>query len=261
MGQREIYRVDALVQLYAKEQSTSFTKLHARYKRIIKSKRFQAAFPNYDIRIALQQGTGGGSYAYVDEYPGRIRLGSNRSEAVLLHEIAHHIEASHSKYGRDRRDHGPGFAAAFVDLVHVTQGPEAARAFKHLLREMRFKIWDCGKCKPVLPRVKGEAPEAARETIASIMGWKKREQERRQSDREKVATMLTQKEWTFVQNHGGPCPGKVQRTATYSIRTRKGRETYRWYTQFGECDTCGSKFGGGDIDPLYLHRKVFGEAS
>lgn len=261
MGHREIYRVDALVQLYAKEQSTSFTKLHARYKRIIKSKRFQAAFPKFDTRIALEQGTGGGSYAYVDDYPGRIRLGGNRSEAVLLHEIAHHIEASHIKYGRDRRDHGPGFAAAFVDLVHVTQGPEAARAFKHLLREMRFKIWDCGKCKPVLPRVKGEPPEAARETISKIMGWKQAEKDRRADERAKVATMMTQREWSFTETCGHGCDGMVTRTATYMVRSRKGRETVRWYTTGGRCDSCSIIFGGGDINPVYLHEKIFGEAS
>ena len=175
MTRVNIYRVDPVVQEYAKEQSTSQTKLQARYKRILKSKRFQQAFPRYR-NIELKAGRGGGSYANYRDW--EIRLGGNRSEATLLHEITHHVARLHSKYGYCQ-DHGPGFASAYLDVVKVTQGAEAERALKHAYKAIGVKVYKAGKRNGVAVRVRGEAPERVAELIGKVEGWKRGEIENR----------------------------------------------------------------------------------
>ena len=178
MTRVNIYRVDPLVQAYAKETSSDFKKLDARYKRILKSKRFQTAFPKYR-NIDLEAGSGGGSYAHFYSHYGikkergwMISLGGNRSEAVLLHEIAHHVARLHPEFGYCR-DHGPGFASALLAVVKVTQGAEAERALKHTYKAIGVKVYKKGKRNGVAVRVRGDAPETAQPVIEKIVGWKK----------------------------------------------------------------------------------------
>lgn len=171
MTTRRIYRVDPLVQTYAKETSSSFKALERRYKRLISGKRFQAAFPRYGTR-PLVESNGGGSYAYMGGHhsQGRvISLGSNRDEAVMLHEIAHHVAYAHPQYGRGD-DHGPGFCAALLDVVKVAQGAEAERALRHLYSALRIKVYRNGRVGRV--RAPGDAPEKARPVIDRIVSGK-----------------------------------------------------------------------------------------
>jgi len=48
-------------------------------------------------------------------------------ELVVLHELAHHLAPG--------AQHGPEFTAAFVDLVQIIIGPQAALALRLLLHE------------------------------------------------------------------------------------------------------------------------------
>ena len=162
MSSRRVYRVDPLVQAYAKEQSRNFKKLAARYKRLTSGKRFQAAFPNYGNH-PLVEGHGVGSYAYIGggHSNGRaISLGTNRDEAVLLHEIAHHVA------------YGPGYCAALLDVVRVAQGAEAEKALRHLYSALGLKVYRNGRAIRV--RAPGEAPEKARPVIDDITGRKQK---------------------------------------------------------------------------------------
>lgn len=197
MTRVNIYRVDPVVQEYAKEQSTNITKLQARYKRILKSKRFQTAFPRYR-NIDLKPGRGGGSYA--DFGAWEIRLGGNRSEAVLLHEIAHHVSRLHSQYGY-HEDHGPGFASALLDVVKVTQGAEAERALKHAYKAIGVKVYKAGKRNGVAVRVRGEAPERVAELIGKVEGWKRGAIE----NRALIKTAMDRKAADFEEGYI-PCP-------------------------------------------------------
>lgn len=197
MTRVNIYRVDPVVQEYAKEQSTSLTKLQARYKRILKSKRFQAAFPRYR-NIELKAGRGGGSYADYREW--EIRLGGNRGEATLLHEITHHVARLHSKYGYCE-DHGPGFASAYLDVVKVTQGAEAERALKHAYKAIGVKVYKAGKRNGVAVRVRGEAPERVAELIGKVAGWKRGEIE----NRALIKAAMDRKPADFEEGYI-PCP-------------------------------------------------------
>lgn len=168
MTRVNIYRVDPVVQKYAKETSSNFKKLEARYKRILKSKRFTTAFPNY-TGITLKQSRGGGSYA--DFRAREIRLGGNLSEATLIHEIAHHVARRHSEFGYCD-DHGPGFASAMLAIVKIVQGAEAERALKHAYKAIGVKVYKSGKRHGVAVRVRGEAPELAQEIIGKMVGRK-----------------------------------------------------------------------------------------
>lgn len=159
-----IYLADEVIERYSKT-GADMAALTRRYKALTGQKRFQAAFPQYGT-IALKPGRGGGSWA---DYGAReIRLGSNRCEAVLLHEIAHHVARRHAAYGYCG-DHGPGFASAFLDVVKVALGAEAERALRHLYRALRIRVYKAGSPKGVLPRAPGDAPERAQSAIAAIV--------------------------------------------------------------------------------------------
>lgn len=169
MTRVNIYRVDGIVQAYAKETTSDFKKLQARYKRILRSKRFQAAFPRYR-NIELRPGHGWGSYADYGQW--NIRLGGNRSEAVLLHEIAHHVARRHPEFGYCD-GHGPGFASAYLAVVKVAQGAEAERALRHTYKAIGVKVYSPTKANGVAVRVRGEAPEKVRALIGEVSGFKK----------------------------------------------------------------------------------------
>lgn len=249
MTSRRIYRVDPLVQTYAKERSSNFAKLTARYKRILASKRFHAAFPNYGTH-PLVEGQGGGSYAYIGggHSNGRaISLGSNRDEAVLLHEIAHHVAYRHAQYGPGD-DHGPGFCAALLDVVKVCQGAEAEKALRHLYSALGLKVYRNGRAGRV--RAPGDAPEKAQPVIDDIVGRKQRFADERARARamvrargEKIA--LPAGVYCNREKYEAPCAcGAVGEV--YESWTR--RTTEEWVAR---CESCGMfemvSFGRGKV--------------
>ena len=139
----KIYRVDGMVQATAISQTRDLDELIAAYDRFTASPDFQAAFPNYQ-GIPIMRGFGGRSAAFRRGSSRWIRLGSNRSEAVMLHEIAHHAADLHSaKYG-PRTAHGPGFAAAFLDIVTMYQGQAGRDGLIAAYYEERIKVWENG---------------------------------------------------------------------------------------------------------------------
>jgi ribosomal protein L37AE/L43A len=132
-----IYDVDPAINHYAKTDH-SYKALERLHKRISTGKRFAKAFPRYGL-VSIQRGTGGGSYAH-KQWGGRrfISLGDNRSDAVLLHEMAHQITFSHPRYKDE--GHGPGFAAALLKLTGVVYGPQAAKSLKWAYWRLGIKV-------------------------------------------------------------------------------------------------------------------------
>lgn len=229
MTSRRVYRVDSLVQAYAKEPSTDFKALQRRYKRLIAGKRFQAAFPRYGLR-PLVQGHGWGSYAHMSGHhsAGRaISLGHSRSEAVLLHEIAHHVAYAHPQYGPGD-DHGPGFCAALLDVVRIAQGAEAEKALRHLYSALGLKVYRNGRAGRV--RAPGEAPEKARPVIERILDVKRKEADERARARALVRARALEYPWV-EQDAECVCgsTGKVR----LSHQTRTAEE---WWAR---CEGCG----------------------
>ena len=207
MTRVNIYRVDDVVQAYAKESSRDFKKLKARHARIIKGKRFQKAFPNYNglWDVNVEEGRGRGSYAVYAE--GLIKLGGNRSEAVLLHEMAHHINHRHVEFGYGD-DHDPGFASAYLALVKVVLGAEAERALRHAYKAIGVKVYKKGKPRGVPVRVRGEAPEKASELIDKMVRTKDGEKEQRAFLRGVVKNLPDETFWSNMEHAIIPCPEK-----------------------------------------------------
>ena len=236
MTTRRVYRVDPLVQTYAKEQSSNFKKLAARYKRLTTGKRFQAAFPRYGNH-PLVEGHGMGSYAYMGggHSNGRvISLGSNRDEAVMLHEIAHHVAYRHAQYGPGD-DHGPGFCAALLDVVRVAQGAEAEKALRHLYSALGLKVWRNGKAVRV--RAPGEAPEKAQPVIERIVGRKQKAADERARARAMVRARgerITPPEnvYYWATKFEAPCACGAVGEVYESNRTRTTEE---WVAR---CEAC-----------------------
>lgn len=234
---RRIYQVDPLVQAYAKEPSESFKALERRYKRLISGKRFQAAFPRYGHH-PLVEGNGGGSYAHLSGHhsQGRaISLGSNRDEAVMLHEIAHHVAYNHPQYGPGD-DHGPGFCAALLDVVQVAQGAEAEKALRHLYSALRIKVYRNGRVGRV--RAPGDAPEKARPVIEKILGWKQKAADERARARAMVrgrGEKITPPEGVYYSSikYAAPCECGAVGEVMESYWTRTTEE---WTAR---CEACG----------------------
>lgn len=235
LSSRRVYRVDPLVQAYAKEQSRNFKKLAARYKRLTSGKRFQAAFPNYGNH-PLVEGHGVGSYAYIGggHSNGRaISLGTNRDEAVLLHEIAHHVAYRHPQYGPGD-DHGPGFCAALLDVVRVAQGAEAEKALRHLYSALGLKVYRNGRAVRV--RAPGEAPEKARPVIDDIVGRKQKAADERARARAMIRARgeeLKRPEGYYTRKYQAPCVCGGTGEVWESHRTRTTEE---WVAN---CEACG----------------------
>lgn len=140
----KIYRVDGMVQATAISQTRDLDELTAAYDRFTTSPDFQEAFPNYQ-GIPLMRGFGGRSAAFRRGSQRWIRMGSNRSESTMLHEIAHHAADLHpAKYG-PRTAHGPGFAAAFLDIVTMYQGQAGRDGLIAAYYEERIKVWSEGR--------------------------------------------------------------------------------------------------------------------
>ena len=237
-----IYRVDSVIQHHAKEQSNDFAKLARRYKALTSQKRFNEAFPKYGPRlILLEKGSGGGSYAHFYSHWGSkrqrswlISLGSNRNEAVLLHEMAHHVARLHEQYG-NCADHGPGFASALLDVVRIAQGAEAERALKHAYKALRIKVYAPGKPNGVNARVRGEAPDGVREIIDGIVGSKQKVADERALAREALNRLdALPGEW-HQRSIGEDCPACG---GTYEV-SLSGRTRTQWkYVVVCKSDEC-----------------------
>ena len=73
--------------------------------------------------------------AHVIALPPAERGGSwALRELVVLHELAHALTA-----GADP-PHGPGFAAAFLDLVEIAAGPEVAFLLRHAFDHLGVRV-------------------------------------------------------------------------------------------------------------------------
>jgi hypothetical protein len=160
MGHRTVYDAERILDLYADEALVDIKALQRRHARIMQGKRFRAAFPHYaTFTPRVERGSGGGSYAHLGVQPV-ISLGGNRSESTLLHEMAHVIAHTHSRYGRCP-DHGAGFVAALLDVTRVVLGTEAERALKYGLWLTGLKTLDANgkavKVRKVTPKPEWEA--------------------------------------------------------------------------------------------------------
>lgn len=238
-----IYWVDRLVQEYAKEPSREFEALTRRYKRLVATKRFRKAFPRYGVR-PLVQGHGGGSYAYTRGGHSQgcvISLGSNRSEAVLLHEIAHHVHRTHREvYGPAKESHGPGFASALLAVVRVAQGEEAKKALRHLYSRMNIKVYRNGKVRQA--HAPGEPPERAVPVIKDILAW-------RQDGRDSRALARAMYREYIVGQETSPGNGRAEFECPEcggTAQVSAYRQTYRRTWVHVDC-TCGRLQGSVDL--------------
>jgi putative metallohydrolase (TIGR04338 family) len=224
-----IYRVDRVTSAYARTPGREFKALHARYTRLIATQRFRTAFPRYG-EVQLLPGNGGGSYAhYTGHSQGRvISLGSNLCEAVLLHEIAHHVARRHREYGFCT-GHGPGFALALLHVVKVAQGLEAERALRHAYKALRIRVYRAGQGRGVLPRVAGEMPERAQEPIAKMLTAR----DSAATERAAVRAMLSAR--PEPGKHEVPC-GVCGESARLSVHQPYGRKSWDVFAECGGCD-------------------------
>ena len=132
----KIYEVGKAIQGHTKYKGKDFKELAKRHEAILKGKRFQAAFPKYAAsQVRLELGNGSGSYSYIRQR--LIRLGANRDEYVLLHEMAHHIAVQ--QYG-DTGSHGVEYATALLAVVKVVLGSAAATDLKYAYAALGIKV-------------------------------------------------------------------------------------------------------------------------
>lgn len=154
----KIYRVDSMMQITATNQTRDLTELTAMYDDFTGSDDFRARWPNYQ-GIPLLPGFGGRSAAFRQGKKRWIRMGSNRSESTMLHEIAHHVSDLHPDQYGPKNSHGPGFAAAMLDVVAMYQGARGRDALIAAYAQERIKVWRDGQ-KILLP-----APEILDEKV------------------------------------------------------------------------------------------------
>lgn len=143
----KIYRVDPMMQITATNQTRDLAELTAMYDDFTTSTDFMTRWPNYR-NIPLMPGFGGRSAAFRRGSERWIRMGSNRSESTMLHEIAHHVSDLHPDQYGPRNSHGPGFAAAMLDVVAMYQGARGRDALIAAYALERIKVWRDGA--PVL---------------------------------------------------------------------------------------------------------------
>lgn len=143
----KIYRVDSMMQITATNQTRDLAELTAMYDDFTTSADFTAQWPNYRD-IPLMPGFGGRSAAFRQGGRRWIRMGSNRSESTMLHEIAHHVSDLHPDQYGPKNSHGPGFAAAMLDVVAMYQGARGRDALIAAYALERIKVWRDGA--PVL---------------------------------------------------------------------------------------------------------------
>ena len=139
----KIYRVDPMMQITATNQTRDLSDLTAMYDAFTTSDDFMAQWPNYH-GIPLLPGFGGRSAAFRQGSSRWIRMGSNRSESTMLHEIAHHVCDLHPDQYGPRTSHGPGFAAAMLDVTAMYQGARGRDALIAAYAQERIKVWRGG---------------------------------------------------------------------------------------------------------------------
>lgn len=154
----KIYRVDSMMQITATTQTRDLVELTRMYEDFTGSQDFLAQWPNYR-GIPLLPGFGGRSAAFRQGKKRWIRMGSNRSESTMLHEIAHHVSDLHPDQYGPRNSHGPGFAAAMLDVTAMYQGARGRDALIAAYAQERIKVWRDGQ-KILLP-----APEILDEKV------------------------------------------------------------------------------------------------
>lgn len=140
----KIYRVDPVVSATATNKTKDQDTLTRMYDEFTASPAFLAEFPKYR-GIPLLRGFGGRSAAFRRGSERWIRLGSNRSEATMLHEIAHHACDLHPERYGPRTSHGPGFAAAYLDVVTLYQGERGREALIAAYAQERIKVYRDGE--------------------------------------------------------------------------------------------------------------------
>ena len=145
----KIYRVDSMMQITATSKTRDLTELTAMYDDFTTSQDFTAQWPNYR-GIPLLPGFGGRSAAFRQGGKRWIRMGSNRSESTMLHEIAHHVADLHPDQYGPKTSHGPGFAAAMLDVTAMYQGARGRDALTAAYAQERIKVWRDG-AKVLLP--------------------------------------------------------------------------------------------------------------
>lgn len=193
----KIYRVDSMMQITATNQTRDLAELTAMYDDFTGSDDFRAQWPNYQ-GIPMLPGFGGRSAAFRQGKKRWIRMGSNRSESTMLHEIAHHVSDLHPDQYGPRNSHGPGFAAAMLDVTAMYQGARGRDALIAAYALEKIKVWQGGR-KILLP-VPGILDEKVRDhldVLAQSAETRKnvaaRERARRQERTERI--MREMHEW------------------------------------------------------------------
>lgn len=170
----KIYRVDFIMQITARDQTKDLTALTAAYDAFVSSEDFKASWPNYQ-GIPMLPGFGGRSAAFRKGTERWIRMGTNRSESTMLHEIAHHVNDLHpDRYG-PRDSHGAGFAAAMLDVVSMYQGDRGRYALIAGYAQEKIKVWvDGSKVQLPMPWAIEAAIASALEDLSAAAESRKR---------------------------------------------------------------------------------------
>lgn len=200
----KIYHADPVVQATALNQTRDLDELTTMYQQFTGSAAFRDRWPNYGD-IPLMTGFGGRSAAFRRGSERWIRLGSNRSESVLLHEIAHHVHGTHPDQYVSEDSHGTGFATAYLDVVEMFQGEQGRRALTVAYGILGIKVWRDGK-RVMLPsedwpdgRV-GDALVEMADTYRRRKAADARRREARREDREFDEQMIAYGSWDWVDN-------------------------------------------------------------
>lgn len=139
----KIYRVDSMIQITATNKTRDLEELTVMYDDFTTSHEFLARWPKYQ-GVPLLPGFGGRSAAFRRGSSRWIRMGTNRCESTLLHEIAHHVCGLHPEQYGPPTSHGPGFAAAMLDVVAMYQGARGRDALIAAYSQERIKVWRDG---------------------------------------------------------------------------------------------------------------------
>jgi putative metallohydrolase (TIGR04338 family) len=104
--------------------------------RIVRSRWFRGAFPDFPGRIIVKDGRGrrrAGGWRTWDGGCITLPVWSRRA-SIVLHEVAHVVTPRRDAQGRRTAAHGREFAAAFLALVRRWMGAEAAAALRAAFR-------------------------------------------------------------------------------------------------------------------------------
>lgn len=107
---------------------------------VLASPDVRAAWPDRAAISVTARARRGDAHAHYEAFSRTIAIPVNPGqsrwamrEVVLLHEIAHHLTPRGSS-------HGPEYAGAFIDLVGIVMGPEAALLLRISMHEAGVKV-------------------------------------------------------------------------------------------------------------------------